>query len=781
MTASPLDDGLMHDGNAAVTCPACGAPAGAADSFCESCGTELAPPVSSTSPPGYTAQCPVCSLDDSAPPAAISDEGYCESCGRKVPSGRDHVELNLELLAGVTDRGLRHPRNEDAMALATTETPAGPVAIAVACDGVSSSPNPDGASLTGAQAAVRVLLTSIRRGDDPGKASLAAVRQAHEAMAILGSPSRAPSATYISAIVGPDAVTVCWLGDSRAYWLATESGSERLTRDDSLAEELVSQGEMTEAEAMALPQAHVITRWLGADVAEAQPHITRFEPPGRGVVLVCSDGLWNYRPEAAGLAGLALPTAVHDPSTAADALLKFALDAGGMDNITIVLVPFPLVRPAPLPRRIPMTDSGFTVDVDQNQYLPEGGRDVSAVITVTSGPDVAVAARGAGPGSAEIIIVDCSGSMDYPPTKMTQARAATAAAIDVVRDGVGFAVVAGTSTAWPVFPPDGSMAVANPASRAAAKQAVAGLRANGGTAIGKWLSLARQIFAGYPAQLRHAILLTDGKNQHETPEQLAAEVSECEGIFSCDCRGVGTDWEVKELRTVSTALLGTVDIVPDPAGLAADFAAMMENAMGKQVAHVSLRVWTPQTATLKFVKQVAPAVEDLTSRRSQAGPQAGDYPTGAWGPGESRDYHVGVEVTPAGLGQEMLAARVSLVAGAEVLGQGLVRAIWTDDEALSTKINPRVAHYTGQAELAAVIQEGLEARKQGDEETATAKLGRAVALAHQSGNEDTAKLLAKVVDVVDVESGTVRLKKKVEDADEMALDTRSTKTVRVKK
>jgi hypothetical protein len=212
---------------------------------------------------------------------------------------------------------------------------------------------------------------------------------------------------------------------------------------------------------------------------------------------------------------------------------------------------------------------------------------------------------------------------------------------------------------------------------------------------------------------------------------------------------------------------------------------MMQSAMGKQVADVMLRVWTPQRATVKFVKQVAPTVDDLTGRRTPSGPQAGDYPTGAWGPGESRDYHVGVEVTPAGFGQEMLAARVSLVAqspsGADVLGQGLVRAIWTDDEALSTKINPRVAHYTGQAELAAAIQDGLEARKQGDEETATAKLGRAVALAHQSGNEDTAKLLAKVVDVVDVETGTVRLRKQVEDADEMALDTRSTKTVRARK
>jgi serine/threonine protein phosphatase PrpC len=347
MTADALDDGLMHYGNTGVTCPSCGSPAGAEDSFCESCGTELAPPVSSTAPPGYTAQCPVCSLDESAPPGAISPEGYCESCGRKVPSGRDHIELNLELLAGVTDRGLRHARNEDAMAMATTETPAGPVAIAVVCDGVSSSPRPDDASLTGAQTAVRVLLTATRRGDDPDEASLAAVRRAHEAMTILGSPSRAPSATYISAIIGSDAVTLCWLGDSRAYWLATESDAERLTTDDSLAEELVAQGEMTEAEAMASPQAHVITRWLGADVVAPEPHITRFKPPGRGVVLICSDGLWNYLPEAAALADLALPMAFHDPSSAADTLLKFALDAGGMDNITVVLVPFPLVRPAP--------------------------------------------------------------------------------------------------------------------------------------------------------------------------------------------------------------------------------------------------------------------------------------------------------------------------------------------------------------------------------------------------------------------------------------------------
>jgi hypothetical protein len=429
---------------------------------------------------------------------------------------------------------------------------------------------------------------------------------------------------------------------------------------------------------------------------------------------------------------------------------------------------------------------GFTVDIDQNPYLPVGGRDVSAIVTVTA-DETGDAPSEVPPdgGSAEIVIVDCSGSMDYPPAKLAEARAATAAAVDVIRDGTSFAVIAGTSTAWPVYPADGSMAVAGERTRAEAKAALRQLRANGGTAIGQWLRLAHQVFSSSPATLRHAILLTDGKNQHETPEELAAAIALCEGVFRCDCRGVGTDWEVGELRKISTALLGSVDIVVDPAGLAADFEELMRGAMSKHLPDVLLRVWTPQTAALKFVKQVAPAIDDLTGRRLASGAQAGDYPTGAWAPGESRDYHVAVAVNPASLGQEMLAARVSLIAssaeGQQVLGQGLVRVTWTEDEALSTRINARVAGYTGQAELATAIADGLEANKRGDVDLATARLGRAVALAHQAGNEETARLLASVVDVVDEATGTVRLKKKVDAAAEMALDTRSTKTVRVRK
>ena len=430
-----------------------------------------------------------------------------------------------------------------------------------------------------------------------------------------------------------------------------------------------------------------------------------------------------------------------------------------------------------------MSAPGFTVDVFQNEYLPERAREVNAIVTVTSAGSAADGPASAA-SAAEIIIIDCSGSMGTPEAKLVRAREAAAAAIDVIRDGTAFAVVAGAGRAWSLYPDGGGLAIADADAKEAAKRSVGRLRLHhSGTAMGQWLRLARELFATREDTLRHAILLTDGQNM-QFPGRLAAAIRECEGYFSCDCRGVGSDWNVAELRKISTALLGSVDSVPDPAGLAADFEAMMQASMAKEVADVALRIWTPQHATVRFVKQVAPTVEDLTARRTQTAPQAGDYPTGAWG-AESRDYHLCVDVEPGAAGQEMLAARVSLIisdaSGPQILGQGLVRAIWTEDEALSTRISRHVAHYTGQAELAQAIQDGLEARKAGNDDTAAARLGQAVALAHESGNKDTASLLANVVDVIDPATGTDRLKAKVADADEMALDARSTKTVRVRK
>ncbi|MBV9795848.1 MAG: protein phosphatase 2C domain-containing protein [Actinobacteria bacterium] len=294
-------------------CPSCGHAGELRDSFCEACGVRLEP---------------VAATDGQA------------------PVGRDHQELDLGLVAGISDRGRRHPRNEDALALATVETGGGPVVIAVLCDGISSADRPDEASLAAAQAAAAHLAAAVPAGVSTSGASVQAVQVARAAVRALARPGEEePAATYLSAVLTRGTVTLCWLGDSRGYWLDRwpQPGGQQLTQDDSLAAELVAAGELAAADVLTAPEAHVVTRWIGADDDEEEPHVAQFAPPGPGVLLLCSDGLWNYAPEPERLSALAMPAALTDPAGAATALVQFALDAGGMDNITVALAPFPPV------------------------------------------------------------------------------------------------------------------------------------------------------------------------------------------------------------------------------------------------------------------------------------------------------------------------------------------------------------------------------------------------------------------------------------------------------
>jgi serine/threonine protein phosphatase PrpC len=239
------------------------------------------------------------------------------------------------------------------MALAAMQAVDGPIAIAIVCDGISGSSRPDEASAAATEAAMRVLVPAARDGQDAASASLQAVQAAQKAVAGLADaagsaePQDAPSATFVSAVMRAQSVTVCWLGDSRAYWLdAGESAAARqLTTDDSVVAEMVTEGLLSERAALDSPQAHVVTGWLGADISPTAPHVATFEPPGPGVVLVCSDGLWNYQPDAAGLAARALPGALSSPLGAARTLVEFALKAGGHDNVTVVIASFPPTGP----------------------------------------------------------------------------------------------------------------------------------------------------------------------------------------------------------------------------------------------------------------------------------------------------------------------------------------------------------------------------------------------------------------------------------------------------
>ncbi|TWD79347.1 von Willebrand factor type A domain-containing protein [Kribbella amoyensis] len=422
----------------------------------------------------------------------------------------------------------------------------------------------------------------------------------------------------------------------------------------------------------------------------------------------------------------------------------------------------------------------FSATVYQNEFLPDGGTDVHAIVTVACSGAGTAGQSGSG-DAGEIIIVDTSGSMGAEGVRAAAYAAQTA--LDQILDGVWFAVISGNDRAQLAFPAttEPVMVRMDPRTRQAAKEAVAKFYADGGTAMGTWLRLASRVFATVPSLTqKHAILLTDGENQHESPEVLTQTIEAVTGQFQCDCRGVGVAWQVDEVRRIATALLGTVDIIPAPDQLAAEFSRLIQSSMSKGVASADLRVWAPQGAQVLFVRQVAPAVDDLTSRRTQVNALTASYPTGSWGD-ESRDYHVAIRLAAKGIGQEQLAARVQLAVGEQVLAQGLVKALWSADEALTTRISPEVAHYTGQTELANAIQEGLAAKAAGDTATATTKLGRAVQLAAQTGNEEATTRLRKVVEIDDQDTGTVRLKRSIEKADEMALDTASTKTTRVRK
>jgi von Willebrand factor type A C-terminal domain/von Willebrand factor type A domain len=418
----------------------------------------------------------------------------------------------------------------------------------------------------------------------------------------------------------------------------------------------------------------------------------------------------------------------------------------------------------------------WTTEVFENEYLPVDATDVHAVVTVTCQGAGAAGQSGA---AAEVIIVDTSGSMSSPRSKIVAARQAASAAIDELVDGTWFAVISGDYAATVVYPDGEGMQRADHRSRADAKVEVQRLDASGGTAIGSWLDAATSLFSTVKTAQRHAILLTDGKNETETPEELRASVERARGVFQCDCRGVGVNWDVNELRGIASALLGSVDIIAEPQKMAEDFRTMMRAAMARGVADAKLRIWSPQGSELLFVRQVAPTIEDLTYRATQVTELVREYPTGSWADG-SRDYHVAVKVPPKPLGAEQLVARVQLVVDDAVVGQGLVRATWSDDSTLTTRINPAVAHYTGQTELAAAIQEGLAAKASGDDATATIKLGRAAQLAAETGNEEATDKLRRVVDIEDADTGTVKLKRDVSKLDEMALDTSSTKTTRVR-
>lgn len=422
----------------------------------------------------------------------------------------------------------------------------------------------------------------------------------------------------------------------------------------------------------------------------------------------------------------------------------------------------------------------FRIEAFQNRNLAPGKTRVDAIVSVSADP----ALRGGGDLVVGFIL-DKSGSMING--RVEAVKHAVVKAVQMLADGTWFFVVAFDGSAYVVV----RETKATPETKRWAAAQLDQIQASGGTAMSAGLRAARTIFERAPNAIRRAVFLTDGKNEGEKASAVDAEIARCAGLFECDCWGVGTDWKVGEVQAIAGALLGRASLIPSPEGVEGAFRDAVERASSKALKDVRLRLWTPQGARILFVKQVNPTIEDLTPRGRDVSPQIREYHTGSWGGGEARDFHVAIEVRPGEVGDEMLAARPS-VAYLQASGGGWeehedksrdarVLAVWTADASLSSRADDHVAEYIAQGELAAVIEQGLDAHEKGRDAEATHLLGRAVRLAHGVQNAAMTQRLARVVDVIDASRGTVRLKRDVKRAATMELQLESRTTRRVAK
>lgn len=305
-----------------MNCAQCGAPAAVDDAFCENCGAPLAAP------------CPSCGGE-------IDADGWCTVCGARAPNKRDHlVESAAPAVVGVSDKGRAHARNEDAFALAAD----GQWAALVVCDGVSTTPGSDVAAMAAARAARDLLAATARPSGSAGDRQAywadqvrAAAVAADKATEIATSPGAGDpaSCTYAAAVTDGESIVAGWVGDSRIYWLPDEGAPVQLSTDHSWATERIAAGVPREV-AEADPRGHAITRWLGADSPEVDAGVAVTVAATPGWLLVCSDGLWNYCSAAGDLHTL-VAAQPQDPRACAEALVAWANEQGGHDNITVTL------------------------------------------------------------------------------------------------------------------------------------------------------------------------------------------------------------------------------------------------------------------------------------------------------------------------------------------------------------------------------------------------------------------------------------------------------------
>lgn len=434
----------------------------------------------------------------------------------------------------------------------------------------------------------------------------------------------------------------------------------------------------------------------------------------------------------------------------------------------------PVTAPAEQSQR-----SGVELTLNHDTYLSAQERPARMDVIVTVQVHGTTPARAAGNGAgaaalAEVLVVDCSTSMTRPESKFRAARLATEQAIRRLPDGTRFAVVRGTHEAALAYPdPDGypradrdtdaddaatGLADATEQRRDQAARAVHALGCAGGTSIGSWLVLSRKLLERERTAIRHVLLLTDGKNEHDAHSPLEAALAACADVFTCDAWGIGDGWDERELLGIASRLHGQANAVAEYADLPAAYAELMSTVLGKSIPTLRVTVSPGRGCRISSFRQVFPFEMDLVGEPSGPG-QAVEYATRAWGD-ERRRYQLTLIADPSGrpLDEDLALADVDVTVDAAahlpefpVPDTQAVVVNWTDRGMALSRYDSDVHHFKLARKLIDEAYAALDALNANDRDGTRTALRHALALAEQVGSaaqvRDARALLAALDDL----------------------------------
>ena len=237
---------------------------------------------------------------------------------------------------GATDIGLVRSSNQDSYVIATNE--AGDV-FALVCDGIGGGNSGDVASQTAIHYFSEVFSSNCGFRDEQEALTWIRyqVRKANDEIFSLASTKKeyqGMGTTLTGVLLIPQGSYVVNIGDSRVYAVFADQQFRCLTQDHTLVQDLVNHGELTPEQVKNHPQRNMLTNALGI-WSNIRVDISRIEDPVR-LFLICSDGLHGYVPDS--VIGRILTDERLPLQSRCKQLMNLALQQGGYDNITIILI-----------------------------------------------------------------------------------------------------------------------------------------------------------------------------------------------------------------------------------------------------------------------------------------------------------------------------------------------------------------------------------------------------------------------------------------------------------